>query len=439
MTRSAAMRGLLGRPQANTPPASALPAEDKIVDLINGVQAAFTAYRAANDARLAQIESGRGEDAATRASLEKAETDVGRLQASIDDMNQRLAALSAGAGSANDNRHRVDGSPEETAYANTFSPWFRRGRGEIDAAMRDLPRAAVEGMTDAAGGALAPIEWDRTIQRELTDVSPIRQLATVVSISTRGFERLYQVGAVASGWVAEDGARAETATPNFQPLAFNAMEMFAQPAATQRMLDDAEVDLSGWFAGEIAREFADLENTAFIAGNAATQPRGLLTFATGGANATTHPLGAIPVVSTGADVAAGLNYAGLVDLVYGLPSVYARGATLVANRNSMGGIRKIVDTTGQPIWQPSMAAGQPSTVLGYPSREVVDMPNFAANSLPVAFGDFRRGYLIVDRIGVRILRDPYTSKPYVLFYATKRVGGGVNDPLAFRIAQAPAA
>ena len=277
---------------------------------------------------------------------------------------------------------------------------------------------------------LAPIEWDRTITNKLVEVSPMRQIAQVQSISGAGFKKVFNLGGTGSGWVGETAARPQTATGTFGVLNYVPGEIYANPAATQQILDDAEIDLEAWLANEVETEFALQEGIAFVAGNGVNKPTGFLTYAEGAANATAHPFGAIPTTTVAA--VAAFTSDELIDLVYSLPGALSQNARFVMNRNTLARIRKLKDGDGNYLWQPSYQAGQPQQVLAFPVTEMAAMPNVAAGAYPIAFGDFKRGYLIVDRTGIRVLRDPYTNKPYVHFYTTKRVGGGLADPQALR-------
>jgi HK97 family phage major capsid protein len=197
------------------------------------------------------------------------------------------------------------------------------------------------------------------------------------------------------------------------------------------MLDDAEVDLETWMAGEVETEFAFQEGQAFVAGSGANgRPIGVLNYVTGGANAATNPLGAITTVNSGA--ADSVTADGIVNLVYALPSAFSANARFAMNRTVQGVVRLLKDTTGQYLWQPSYAAGQPATLAGYAVSELSALPNLAAGSKSILFGDFARTYRIVDRMGTRILRDPFSNKPYIGFYTTKRVGGFVDNPEAMK-------
>lgn len=375
---------------------------------------AFEAFKAEHNKALSDVRK----DVVQAEKVDRINDEVSKLQASIDEANLKLAAVLVG------------GAQEEpktnSAYTKAFDRFFRKGdEAGLEAAIRDNPRAAMNVGTPEDGGYTAPTEWDRSIIDKLKTVSPMRQIATIQTISGNGFSKLYNDRATASGWVGETAARPETTTAKFAEVKFNTGEIYANPAATQRLLDDSEISLENWLAGEVEAEFAYQEGLAFISGNGTDKPKGLLTYTTAG----THPWGAIPEVKTGK--AAALSLEGLIDLVYDLPSERTPGARFALNRKTQGEIRKIKDGNGQFIWQPGLQQGQPATILGHPMTEMAAMPDIAANSVPIVFGDFS-GYLIIDRTGIRILRDPYTNKPFVQFYTTKRVGGGVTDPTLFR-------
>jgi HK97 family phage major capsid protein len=276
-------------------------------------------------------------------------------------------------------------------------------------------------------GYLAPAETERLIAAALKDVSPIRAIASVREIGSTVYRKPVSQGGAASGWVGETTARDETTAPAVSSIDFPTMELYAMPAASQTLLDDTVVDVEQWLADEVQAEFAAQEGAAFIAGDGASEPKGFLSYdivAEG-----TQEFGELGYIATGVDGAfAATNPSDkLLDLIYTPKQAYRTNGRFVMNRSVVGAIRKFKDADGNYIWQPSLDAGSPATLLGYPVSEAEDMPDIAADAQAIAFGDFARGYLIVDRVGVRVLRDPYSAKPYVLFYTTKRVGGGVQD------------
>jgi HK97 family phage major capsid protein len=212
-------------------------------------------------------------------------------------------------------------------------------------------------------------------------------------------------------------------------------DLYANPAATQAMLDDAAFDVEAWLADEIASEFAKAEGAAFISGNGVNRPRGFLTAPVASTNDTTRPFGTLQYVPTG--VAGGFAATNpqdkLVELVHAVRAPYRQGASWVMNASTLSVIRRFKTSDGAFIWQPGLAAGQPDTLMGYPVIEAEDMPDIAANSLSIAFGNFKAGYLIAERSETNILRDPYSNKPYVHFYATKRIGGALINSTAIKL------
>lgn len=373
--------------------------------MIAQLQAAFTEFKAANDKVL---EGKAGADVV--AQVEKLDGVIDGFQKTIDDLNARIAAGNA------PQSERV----RDREYTDAWNAHMRKG--DVQAAMNKG--------ADDEGGYLTPVEWDRTIVDKLVQVSPMRQIAQVQPTTKAGYKKLVNMRGTGSGWVGETAARPETTTAEFAPVAFGTGEIYANPAATQQILEDAEIDLEAWLADEVETEFAYQEGLAFVAGNGTNKPAGFLTYVTGAANAGTHPLGAIELKTAASATAVTADE--LLDLVYMLPTERTQNARFTLNRSTLGRIRKLKDGEGNYIWQPSFQAGEPATLLGYPTTEMAAMPNVAAGAVPIAFGDFRRGYLILDRRAKVVLRDPYTNKPYVHFYTTKRVGGGVQDPTALK-------
>ena len=294
---------------------------------------------------------------------------------------------------------------------------------------------AMSGVSDPAGGYAVPEELDARIERTLAAVSPIRAIATVVKVGSSGYRKLVTRGGTPSGWVTETAARPETDTPDFHEIAPPFGELYANPAASQAMLDDAAFDVETWLAGEIAGEFARAEGAAFVSGSGVDRPRGFLTGPTYADSDATRPFGALQTVATG--VAGGFAAANpqdvLIDLVQALRTPYRQGAVFVMNSATAARIRKFKTADGAFLWQPGLTAGQADTLLGYPVVEAENMPDIAADSLSIAFGNFKAGYLIAERGETQVLRDPFTNKPFVHFYATRRVGGQVMNSEAIKL------
>jgi HK97 family phage major capsid protein len=386
--------------------------------MIAALNNAFEEFKATNDAAI----EGKVDGLVT-AKLEAINATLTDLQSALDDHSTKLAAGQLGGGGG------VAADPDYTAK---FSAYMRDGTGEAElkAANKTGVRAAMTEGSSADGGLITPIEWDRSITERLKLISPIRQYATVQSISKAGFTRLFTDRTIGSGWVGETAARPATSTPQFTALSFAPGEIYANAAASQDLLDDAEVNLDAWLTGEIDTEFSRQEGIAFLSGDGSNKPFGILTYVTGGAAAARHPWGAI--LSTASGGSGVVTTDKVLDLIYALPAAYQPNAKFFLNRLSLGSLRKLKDGQGNYIWQPTFQAGQPSTLAGSAVIDVPDMPTIATGNVAILYGDMGETYLIIDRIGFRVLRDPYTNKPYICFYCTKRVGGGVQNPDAMK-------
>lgn len=331
-------------------------------------------------------------------------------------------------------RQRFDLKPSargvDPQHKAAFLNFMRSGaEGPMRAVMQR--KAATLG-TSPDGGYLVHSELEMMIDRLVSEVSPIRQVASVQSISGASLRKPWSPGGATAGWVGETSNRPQTTTPTLNILEFPAMELYAMPAATQTLLDDAAVNIEEWLANEVQITFAEQEGAAFVNGDGVAKPRGLLSYTmVADASWATNKIGFI--TSGGASGFAASNPADkLLDLIYAPKQAFRQNASWLMNRATVSEVRKLKDGNGNYLWQPSLAAGEPATLQGYPIVEAEDMPDIGAGTFPILFGDFKRGYMIVDRIGVRVLRDPYTTKPYILFYTTKRVGGGVQNFEAFK-------
>jgi HK97 family phage major capsid protein len=314
--------------------------------------------------------------------------------------------------------------PAKAAFVDGY---LRRGA--------EVELKSFSGAVAADGGYAVPKEIDAIIDATLKGISPIRAIANVVRVGSAGYRKLVTQNGVTSGWASETATRPETATPTFNEIVPSFGELYANPAATQAMLDDAAFDVEGWLASEIATEFAKAEGAAFVNGNGTNKPRGFLQAPTATTSDATRPFGTLQYIASGA---AGAFVAAnpqdrLVELVHAVRAPYRQGASWVMNASTLATIRKFKTSDGAFIWQPGLSAGQPDTLLGYPVVEAEDMPDIAANSLSIAFGNFKAGYLIAERSETNILRDPYSNKPYVHFYATKRLGGAVTNSEAIKV------
>jgi HK97 family phage major capsid protein len=384
---------------------------------LDEMRAAFAAFREVNDERLAEIETRGSADVLTGEKL-------ARIDAALDRQQQRLDALALKAARPprGEGGEKTGGAPDE--HKSAFLAYMRKGREE---GLRALEQKALSVGSDPDGGYLVPEETEAGILRRMTSVSPIRAIAGNRPVSSSVYKKPFSIAGPQSGWVAETAARPETGAPTLAELAFPTMELYAMPAATASLLDDAAVDVDAWIAEEVELAFAEQEGAAFVNGDGVNRPRGFLDYpSVAEASWNWGSLGHVATGVSGAFPAADPGDV-LIDLVYALKAGYRQNARFVMNRRTQGAVRKMKDGDGNYLWQPPASVGAPATLMSFPLTEAEDMPDIAADAPAIAFGDFRRGYLVVDRAGVRILRDPYSAKPYVLFYTTKRVGGGMQD------------
>lgn len=379
---------------------------------------AWVAFQAKHEQELGEIKAGKT-DVVTKTEVETINAALTELQTAVDEQAKIQAAAKLGNGGVIGD---IQADPE---YAAAFKAHMRRG----DRATPEFEAALQKGV-DADGGFLAPIEWDRTIGEKLKLISPMRAESRVITISVAGFKKYFGDRNIGSGWVGETATRPTTTTPQIGVVDFTPGELYANPAITQQLLDDSAVDLEQWLGSEVDTEFARQEGIAFVSGDGVNKPYGVLTYVVGAANAARHPYGAIKVVNSG--VAAALGGDGLLDIMYDLPTEFAANAKWHMNRLSVGSARKLKDGQNNYLWQPSYASGQPQTLAGAPIVEHPDMPLVAAGNIAALFGDMEATYLVIDRVGIRVLRDPFTNKPFVHFYTTKRVGGGVHNPEPMR-------
>jgi HK97 family phage major capsid protein len=385
-------------------------------DVYDAMMRTFEEFKSENDGRLKAIEHRKGDVVS--------EEKLARIDAALNVHQQRLDEISLkGARPALEGRRTVqDASARE--HKSAFDDYVRSG--EV-AGLRQLEIKAMSVGSNPDGGYLVPPELETEIGQRLANISPIRGLASVRAISSSVYKKPFMTAGPATGWVGETDPRTQTASAVLDALSFPAMELYAMPAATATLLEDSAVNLDQWLAGEVDQVFAEQEGLAFVSGDGINKPKGFLAVTTvANGSWAWGNIGYIASGVAGAFPASNPSDV-LVDLIYALRAGYRQNATFVMNRKTQSTVRKFKDSTGNYLWQPPAVPAGKSSLIGFPLADTEDMPDVAANSLSIAFGDFKRGYLIVDRAGVRVLRDPYSAKPYILFYTTKRVGGGVQD------------
>lgn len=377
------------------------------------MMAAFEAFKGANDARLDEIEKKALADVLLEEKVARIDQAVAGAQARLDRALSESRRPMLGA-----EPPAVVAAPEAKA---AWDGYMKSGQSyglELKAGLSSASNSA---------GYVVPPETERAIERRLMAGSPMREIATVRTVGSGVFRKPVSTAGVTAGWVAETAARPETDPATLSLLEFSSADLYASPAATQSLLDDALIDLDEWLAAEVEDAFAAQETAAFVSGDGVNKPKGFLAYTT--ATEGTQTWGQIGTVASGAAGAFASSSPAdkLIDLIYAPKAQYRPNGRFVMNRRTVSAVRKFKDADGNYIWSPATRPGETASLLGYPVTEIETMPDVAANSLSIAFGDFSRGYLIVDRAGVRVLRDPYSAKPYVLFYTTKRVGGGVQN------------
>lgn len=393
----------------------------ELKDLLEKQNKAFADFKEANDARLKALEAKGSVDPLLEEKVDKANREITEISKKMAELEKKTNRP-GGTGRGQEN-------PEAEEHKQAFSTFLRKGRDEN---LRDLERKALNITTDEDGGYAVPTELDTEILQLMRNESPMRQVCSVRQIGGAEYKKLVNLGGATSGWVDEDDARPGTDTPKLTAITPFMGEIYSNPAATQQMLDDVFFNAESWLAAEVATEFAEEENLSFLTGNGTKKPKGILAYTSVTTADASRTFGQLQhKVTAGATAITGDE---LLDLVYLLRKKYRNGALWMMNSITLAYIRKLKSAVdGHYLWQPGLQAGQPSQLLGYGVEENEDMADIATTAVAVMFGNFKRGYLIVDRMGTRVLRDPYTNKPYVHFYTTKRVGGMLQDSLAIKL------
>jgi HK97 family phage major capsid protein len=397
------------------PEVKALPPDGDLNNAFGEFMSAFSAFREANDERLSSLERRMSADVVTVEKVDRISDALDQQKKALDELVLKRARPARGGDGP------VSGSPERK---QAFDAYLRSGD---ERGLRALEAKAMSYGSPQDGGYLVPDEVETGIGTRLASLSPIRAIASVRQVSGAVFKKPFQVTGPAVGWVGETAARPQTDTSNLDELQFPTMELYAMPAATATLLDDAAVDLDQWIVGEVEASFAEQEGTAFVTGNGTNKPTGFLHYDQ--VAEASWEWGKLGYVATGVAGELPEDHPSdvLIDTIYALKAGYRQNASWVMNRRTQAAIRKLKDEDGNYLWQPPAVPGGRAMLIGFGLVEAEDMPDIATDATPIAFGDFGRGYLVVDRAGVRVLRDPYSAKPYVLFYTTKRVGGGVQD------------
>jgi len=389
-------------------------------------QQMFNEFKSANDQMQAEVKKMGSVDTVLSEKVERLNSAITaseeKAQKLFDDLKaeqQRILAF------GNPAAAKSEYTPDQQAHHKAFMPFLRKG---VDAGLADLQQKAMSVGSDVDGGYTVPLQFDNRVITRLRDLSDMRSLATVITVSGDALEVLNDTGDVSSGWVNETASRADTNTPQLGKSRIPVQEMYAQPVVTQKLLDDSMWDIEAYLANKVANKFARDEGAAFVTGDGVAKPRGFASYATAATADSSRAWGTLEHVATGTSGGFGSNGTDkIIDLVHRFKPAYLSGAKWTMSRATLSLVRQLKDSTGNYLYIPSPVAGVLPTLLGYDVQTMEDMPAVAANALAIAFGNFAEGYTIVDRMGTRLLRDPYTNKPNVKFYFTKRVGGDVVD------------
>lgn len=392
---------------------------------IDKLASAVESFKKANDLRLEEIEKKGKASPDIEEKISKIEKDIesaSELKKRLDDLevkSQRKARFG-------DERKGYELTDEQIERKAALQTYLRKG----DDRLNDTETKALAVQSDPDGGYLVSPDTSGRIQTRIFESSPIRSLAAVQVISTDALEGLIDDDEAGFEWVGETQNRTNERTPRLGQWRIPVHELCTRPKATQKLLEDAAIDVESWLANKISTRFSRAENTAFVNGDGSSKPRGFLTYPDVSAPGA-YERGRIEQIETAANDAIGFD--DIIDMYYSLKGEYRTASTWAMNRRTFGVIRKLKDSDGQYLWQPSLQVGSPDSILGRPTAEFNDLPDVADGALPIALADWARAYQIVDRLGISTLRDPYSSKPYVEFYTRKRVGGDVLNFEAIKL------
>lgn len=434
------------------------PSLKSVGEALDKIGTAFDEYKKTNDARLEAVKAGNS-TADLDAKLAKMDQHIDALNEAKSRMEKMEAKL-ARPGIIHDSLKDAN-SKEEIEHRNAFMNWVRapqdqEARGTLVAAQKafderrvlDLKatgvperRAAqVVTSTGSAGGFALPEIIERTIARLSVDFSPIRQVATVRTVGSPDYKELFDVNGAAFEWVGETDTRNQTNTPDMAEVAPTFGMASAKPQATEESLDDLFFNVEQWLIESASEAISQGEGAAFVSGNGTKKPTGILAGPTPVTTAdAARAFGTLQYIASGQAAALPTSADVFLDMVYGVRARYRSNARWLTSKAVLAALRKYKDTTNQYLWQPALTAGQPSTFMGFGIVEAEDMPAVAANSFSLAFGDFREGYLIADRVGMRITRDEITTPGFVKFYVRKRVGGKLRNTQAIKLLKTAAA
>ncbi len=395
--------------------------EPEVKELVEGINQKFDAFKKANDERLTLLEKGKPVPAELESKIVRIEEAISGQEA----QKERLDAIETAIKRGNFGGQKTEDAEkaERKEYAGLVCKYMRGGMNSKDEARgRELESKLLAVQSDPDGGYwVSPDETGRMTSR-IFETSPMRQVASVQVIGTDALEGPFDADEAGAEWVGETQSPTNQKTPQVGQWRIPVNEQATRPQATQKLLDDANINVEAWLSGKVTRKFARSENEAFVKGDGVVKPRGFNDYPAA------STLEAFERGKIGEQVTAGslvIAFDDLIDLQGGLKDAYEVNSTWAMNRRTKKDVRKLKDDEGQYLWQPSLQVGEPELLLGRPIINFEDMPDVAANALAVAIADWAETYQIVDRAGISVLRDPFTAKPFVEFYTRKRVGGDV--------------
>ena len=422
------------------------PSVKSVADALDKIATAFDEYKKTNDARIEAVKSGASTEAldAKLAKIDAHIDSLGEVKSKLEKMETKLAR--PGMGDAG----RQDGeSKEAVEYRHAFLDWVRapgdhERQQKAATAAKQLEAKSRDGRetratqtvtsTGSAGGFALPEIIERQIARLSVDISPIRQIATVRTVGSPDYKELFDVNGAGFEWLGEADARNQTNTPDLAEVAPTFGMASAKPQASEESLDDLFFDVENWLISSAAEAIAQGEGVAFISGNGTKKPTGFLAGPTPVTTAdSSRAFGTLQYIASGQAAAMPTSLDTLYDLIYSLRARYRNNARWVTSKLVLSALRKYKNSEGDYLWQNAIAAGQPNTFMGYPVIEAEDMPTVGAGAFPLAFGDFKEGYLIADRVGMRITRDEITTPGFVKFYVRKRLGGKIRNSQAIKL------
>jgi HK97 family phage major capsid protein len=423
------------------------PSIKSVADALDKIATAFDEYKKTNDQRLEAIKSGKGtaELDAKLARMDDHINGLSEVKTKLEQMEVKLSRPGA-LGSTGEQRE----SAEAIEYKNAFLDWVRAPKDSDRQQRAAAAQKALEAKshangretratqtvtsTGSAGGFALPEIIERQIARLSVDLSSIRQIATVRTVGSPDYKELFDINGAAFEWVGETDTRNQSNTPDLVEVVPTFGMASAKPQASEESLDDLFFDVESWLIESAAEAMAQGEGLSFVSGNGTKKPTGILAGPTPVTTAdASRAFGTLQYLASGQAAALPTSIDVFYDLVYSLRARYRANAQWLTSKLVLAALRKYKDTTGQYLWQPALTAGQPSTFLGYGITESEDTPAVAANAFPLAFGDFKEGYLICDRVGTRMTRDEITTPGFVKFYVRKRVGGRLRNTQAIKL------